>query len=159
MIRPPVTLILDAGFADEIITPNADGENDITSFSYELSRNARVSLILEAEDGQEFFFRKEQARSARDYAVLFSGVVDGYVNEGKSLVLSLEANPQAQVVERRLLPDGLYTWRLIAENDNEREEATGTLQIQDADSPLPIMRTFTLSTDTFSLTVMVSMTV
>ena len=150
LIRPPVTLILDAGFADEIITPNADGENDITSFSYELSRNARVSLILEAEDGQEFFFRKEQARSARDYAVLFSGVVDGYVNEGKSLVLSLEANPQAQVVERRLLPDGLYTWRLIAENDNEREEATGTLQIQDADSPLPIMRTFTLSTDTFS---------
>ena len=113
-------------------------------------RNAQVSLILEAEDGQEFYFRKEQPRSARDYRVLFSGVVDGYLNEGENLALSLEDNPQALVVERRLLGDGIYTWRLIAENDNEREEASGTLRIENADSPLPIMTTFTLSTDTFS---------
>ena len=37
LIRPPVALILNAGFADEVITPNADGDSDITSFSYELS--------------------------------------------------------------------------------------------------------------------------
>lgn len=150
LIRPPLALILEAGFTDEMISPNADGDNDITRFRYELSRNARVSLILEAEDGRQFFFRQEQPRSARDYEVLFSAVVDGYVNEGDNLALSFEDNPQALVVERRLLSDGIYTWRLIAENDNEREEMTGTLTIQDADSPLPIMTTFTLSTDIFS---------
>jgi hypothetical protein len=150
LIRPPLALILEAGFTDEMISPNADGDNDITRFRYELSRNARVSLILEAEDGREFFFRQEQPRSARDYEVLFSAVVDGYVNEGDNLALSFDNNPQALVVERRLLPDGVYTWRLIAENDDEREELSGILTIQDADSPLPIMTTFTLSTDVFT---------
>lgn len=150
LIRPPQTLILSAGFADEAISPNADGENDITSFSYELSRNARISLVLVSENGQEFYFRKDQPRSARDYTVLFSGVVDGYVNDGENLALNLDNNPQAIVVERRLLPDGLYTWHLIAENATEHEEATGTLKIQDADSPLPIMSSFTLSTNVFS---------
>ena len=37
--------------ADDISTPNADGESDATPISYELTRNAVVSIYFEDEDG------------------------------------------------------------------------------------------------------------
>lgn len=149
-LQPPTALILSAGFDDDTITPNADGNNDITTFRYEIARNAQVTILFENENGDVFHFREAQARIAQDYEVLFSGVVDGYVNAGETLALDLNDDPAALVVERRLIPDGVYTWRLIAENDNEYEEISGTLTITESDSQLPIMTTFTLSTDIFT---------
>jgi hypothetical protein len=141
IVAPNQPLILAAGFDHEMITPNADGEDDITTFRYELARNARISLIFEAEDGTQFYFREGESRSPRDYAVLFSGVVDGYVNDGETI---------PGTVERRLIPDGRYTWRLLAENERETAEANGTLMIEDGDSPLPIMSVFTLASREFT---------
>jgi len=141
LIQPDVPLILDAHFVDEVITPNADGENDITTLFYELSRNAHISMIFEAEDGTTYAFREDESRIAREYSVLFSGVVAGFVLDGEHI---------PGTVERRLLPDGLYTWRLIAENAHEREEVRGTLRIEAGDSPLPIMSTFTVGSNEFT---------
>ncbi len=150
LLQPPSDLIISAGFADDVITPNADQDNDITEFRYELSQNATISIAFENETGDIFYFREQQARAEGDYQVFFSGVVDGYLNEGESLVLDLNDNPDGMAVERRLIPDGMYTWRLVAENENRREERSGTLTIRDSDSQLPIMQTFTLSTDVFT---------
>lgn len=142
ILQPNLPLIVSADFDDAIITPNADGEGDITRFAYELARNATISLTLASEDGQEFIFRQDEQRIAGEYEVLFSGVVDGFVLPDEDIF---------GTVERRLMPDGDYTWTLTAiGEDGEAVEATGMLTIQDADSPLPIMSIFEVGPDTFS---------
>ncbi len=149
-LQPPTDLIISAGFDNDTISPNADQDNDITRFSYELARNATVSIFFESEDGEIFYFREEKSRSKGNYEVFFSGVVDGYVEDSEPLALTVDENPDAMVVERRLMPDGVYTWYITAENDTERQEMNGTFTIENSDSQLPIMTTFTLSTDVFT---------
>lgn len=141
LLQPPRPLIVAAGFDDAIITPDADGENDITRFSYELSQDATVSLIFTADDGTEYVFRDQQPRVAESYSVLFSGVVDGYTLPGETI---------PGTIERRLMPAGTYTWRLIAAGDDETAEEQGTLTIEDADEALPIISTFTIGPDRFT---------
>jgi hypothetical protein len=150
LIRPPQDLILEAGFDSETISPNADGVADITRFHYELSRNANVSIVFENENGQSFYFRENEARSPQSYEVFFSGVVDGYLLDGEDFSLNLAENPNAMVVERRLLPNGNYTWRMIAENDSEVEEKSGSFLIEGGDTELPIMTTFSISSNFFT---------
>ena len=55
------------------ISPNADGDSDATSISYEISRNATVSIYFENEAGDRFYFRQEKPRGAGEYSVTFSG--------------------------------------------------------------------------------------
>jgi hypothetical protein len=143
LLQPNLPLITGAGFSPEIITPNADGDDDVTLFSYSLSRNARISLMLESEAGEIFVFRQDEARIADDYQVLFSGVVDGYVREGEEI---------AGAVLRRLIPDGEYTWRLTAvgTESGEQDERSGTLTVRDADSPLPEISAFSIWPDVFT---------
>jgi len=142
IISPPLPLIVSAGFDREIITPNADGDNDIATFSYTLARTATIDLVLIGDDGKEFYFREQQIRSDDDYAVLFSGVVDGYILEDEEIY---------GTVERRLIPNGTYTWQLTAVSDSgETMTKTGTLVVEDGDSPLPIISIFTVSPSTFA---------
>lgn len=126
----------------ETISPNADGTDDATLISYEISRNATVSIFFENATGDRFYFRQEKPRGAGEYSVLFSGVVDGYLL------------PDEQVegeVLTRLLQDGVYTWWLTAVDESGTiETAQGQLTIADADPELPEMRNFTLSKHTFS---------
>ncbi len=141
-IQPPQPLIVSAGFEMDTITPNADGQTDVTVFRYTLSRNARVSLIFEAEDGTQYIFREDEPRSRDDYQVEFSGVTDGFTLPDETV--------NGEVISR-LIPNGRYTWRLraIAEN-GETEEDTGILNIQEGDAVLPDIVTFTVSPAVFS---------
>ncbi len=143
LLQPDLPLITDAGFTLDTITPNADGSDDITTFQYSLSRNARVSLQFEAENNTIFTFRQDEARIPDDYAVNFSGVVDGYTLPDESI--------SGQVL-RRLIPDGRYTWRLTATDaqNGEIDERSGSLTIQDGDSPLPFITVFSISPDIFT---------
>ena len=142
LLRPPLPLILEAGFDREVISPNADGEDDIAVFSYALARPAQVSFSLTNEAGLTFFFRREQPRADDEYSVLFSGVVDGFLHEGETV---------PGVVERRLIPNGAYSWLLEAkEHDGEALRATGSLSVEAGDTPLPIMSEFRISPDVFS---------
>lgn len=142
IISPPLPLIVSAGFDREVITPNADGDNDIATFTYELSRTATIDMTLTDENGQSFSFRDAQVRSDGEYAVLFSGVVDGFILADEDIFGD---------VERRLMPNGTYTWQLTAtEESGELITATGTLIVQDGDSPLPIISIFTVAPDIFT---------
>ncbi|MCU0512706.1 MAG: hypothetical protein MUE40_09060 [Anaerolineae bacterium] len=141
LLRPAVPLIARAGFDDPAITPNADGSSDVTTFRYALARSARVSLTLTGADGVVYAFRHEEPRMAGEYSVLFSGIVDGYTRPGEDI---------AGVVERRLLPDGVYAWALTAAASDETQSATGTLTITAADAALPLISTFTVSPDVFT---------
>lgn len=143
LLQPPQPLLVQAGFAHESISPNADGVQDITVFSYEISENAAVSLLFEREDGLEFAFRDAERRGAGEYNVQFSGIVGGYTLPGEEI---------AGDVVRRLIPNGDYTWRFIvtAEDDGETMEASGSLTVLDADSPLPEMIEFSVFPQVFT---------
>lgn len=143
VISPPLPLIMAAGFDRDAISPNADGENDLAIFEYRLARPAVIDLALTAEDGgRTFYFRRRQTRDDGDYTVLFSGVVDGYLLEGEEV---------ASRLERRLMPNGLYSWRLDAETEaGETMSRSGALLVEEGDSPLPIISIFSVSPMVFS---------
>ena len=136
------SLLRNVTVRDAVITPNADGESDATPIAYGLSRNATVSIYLEDEAGQRYYFRQEKPRGAGEYQVLFSGVVDGYRLPDEAI---------AGDIQTRLLRDGDYTWTVTATDfDGVTETQQGTLTIAEADPELPEVRNFTLDKDTFT---------
>ncbi len=140
ILRKPGPLLTDAGFDKTQISPNADGVDDVTTIRYSLSQPATVSVYLEGETGT-YYFRKNEPRSSGDYIVEFSGVVDGYTF------------PEEQVpgvIERRLIPNDHYTWVIEAIGDEKTSSASGTLDVVNADSALPILSTFDIYPDVFS---------
>ncbi len=129
-------LLYDVVVSPDHITPNADGEADVTRIAYKLSRNANLSIYFVDEAGERHYWRKDKRRSAGSYDVLFSGVVE---------------TPGQGSVKARLLPDGTYTWVIEATDDSgHTEQATGTLTIADADASLPELRGFSVSPQVFS---------
>lgn len=142
LVQPNLPLITEAAFEPSTITPNADGDDDVAQFTYTLTRNATVSLTLEAESGETYVFRQDEPRMADEYGVLFSGVVDGF---------SLPGDDVSGEILRRLMPDGTYTWRLTATTDSgEQAEETGSLTIADGDHSLPDLENFTVSPTVFT---------
>lgn len=143
LLQPNLPLIIQAGFSLETITPNADGLADVTEFSYTLSRNARISLMFEADAGTAYVFRQDEPRTVGEKSVLFSGVVDGYTLPDETI---------SGIIERRLIPDGRYTWRLQAQDEQGGaiEELTGILTIENGDKQLPELVSFSVSPDVFT---------
>lgn len=142
LIRGDSTILRSAAFADSAITPNADGDQDITLITYEISRNATVSIYFEDAAGERYYFRREQPRGVGEYSVYFSGVVEGYELPGESY--------DGQILAR-LLQNGDYTWAIEAtDGRGNREEARGNLTISGADTLLPEIRDFSLTRDTFT---------
>lgn len=142
LVAPPGRLIADVTFRPDVITPNADGSDDVTELSYSLARNAHVTLTFTGEDGRVFTFRNNEPRIAQAYRVIFSGVVAGFVNPGEDI---------AGEVVRRLMPDGVYTWRLHAVTEaGESDERTGSFTIRDGDAPLPELTAFDIEPDIFT---------
>lgn len=143
-LNPPRPLLENAAFSLSQITPNADGQTDVTVFSYTLSRNARVSMVFESSTGQQFAFREDERRSEGNYSVQFSGVVDAFSLEADQLPADLR-------LERRLLTDGVYTWSITATDDEgESQTQSGTLEIVGADSELPIISAFDVGPTIFT---------
>ena len=135
-------LISEASFSLDTITPNADGDRDLTRIEYTLSRNSLVSIYFTDESGRTYYFRQDERRSAGDYSVLFSGVVDGYVRP----VENLEGR-----VETRLLPDGKYTWVIEGvDASGGVEKQTGALTVREGDSIVPDIQGFSVSPAVFT---------
>ncbi len=124
-LRP---LLYDVAVTPAVISPNADGIEDVTRFRYKLSRSANLSIFLIDADGNEHYFRQNRRRSAGSYRVDFGGVVDG-----------------------AMLPDGVYTWVVQAVDDNgQQARVEGTLTLQNADVERPELRGFSIYPDVFT---------
>jgi hypothetical protein len=142
IFKGDTSLLRDAMVDESSISPNADGVQDATKISYEISRNSDVSIFFEDEEGQRFYYRKEQPRGAGEYSVLFSGVVNGY--------LLPEEEIEGEILTR-LLQDGQYTWTIAALDEEGRlETASGPITIVDADKVLPELRDFGLDKRVFT---------
>jgi hypothetical protein len=122
-------LLYDAQVAPDHITPNADGDTDITLIEYSLGRSADLSIYFIGPDGTQHYFRDREPRAPRDdYQVFFGGVIDD-----------------------RMLPDGTYTWVLEAEaTDGERMEKRGQLTLSEADTVFPEITQFTVGPPVFT---------
>nr|HID14604.1 hypothetical protein [Anaerolineae bacterium] len=139
-------LLSDVSFSTDLITPNADHDNDVLVITYNLSRSAEVSIYFEDPDGNRHYFRDHVHHGPsveEPYQVYFAGVVDGYVLPGEQF--------EGFTVEKRVLQDGAYTW--VVEATDARgvtERVTGTLTIADADTTLPELRGFSVYPPVFS---------
>jgi len=131
-------LLSDVSFHTDLITPNADRDNDILIITYNLSRSAEVSIYFEDEGGNRYYFRDHAHRGPsveEPYQVYFAGVVDGYVLPGEQF--------EGFTVDKRVLQDGIYTWVVEATDKmGHTEWASGTLTIAEADAVLPKLRGF-----------------
>ena len=58
----------------ERISPNADGQDDVTLIEYEIGRTALVSIYFLDGQGQRYTFREAERRSRGEYQVYWSGV-------------------------------------------------------------------------------------
>lgn len=117
-------LISQASVEPPIISPNADGDSDVARISYSIRRPSKVSIYFVDEQGQRYYFRKEKSRSARDYNVLWGGVIDG-----------------------RVLSDGTYTWVIEAKDDARGiiDSRQGEISIVDADTDAPEFHNFSVN--------------
>ncbi len=124
-LRP---LLTDVSISPDVISPNADGIDDVTRFSYKLSRSANLSIFLVDAEGRNHYFRDARRRSTGSYRVDFGGVIDG-----------------------AMLPDGAYTWVVVAVDDEGREtRAEGQVTLQNADVARPELQGFSVYPQTFT---------
>ena len=141
--RPRGPVLVEAGLSLDAITPNADGDADVTQLSYRLRRQADVTITFEAADGETHVFRQSQPRVRGEYGVLFGGVVDGFVLPGEEI---------EGTVERRLLPDGEYRWIIRATDalTGRVDERSGPLTIAGGDPDLPDLSDFSIAPEVFT---------
>ncbi len=145
-IGPFRSLLYDVSVADTEISPNADGEQDVTRIEYKLARNATLSIYLvdrahsQDDEGQRHYLRRERSRSrtlgGRTYRVDFGGVIP-------QKVYGLRQD--------RVLPDGEYT--LVLEATDERGRSMTRefpLTIVDADTSPPELQGFSLDRHLFT---------
>lgn len=87
-------LLSNVTVAPSTISPNGDGNQDVTILSYRIGQPSTVSIWLEDQHGQRYILRDRVRRfpSTEHYQLRF----DGTVPEGDS--------------QRRVLPDGTYTY-------------------------------------------------
>jgi hypothetical protein len=142
IVQPARPLLADVSFSLSRITPNADGDSDLTEIRYTLHRTAQVTIAFtDRATGARYVFRDAEIRPADTYSVLFSGVVDGFTLPGETV--------EGQI-EQRLLPDGEYDWTVEAIGDGETMRADGTLIIADGDPGMPLIEAFDVSPRVFT---------
>jgi hypothetical protein len=144
VIQPGGPPLISASISPATITPNADGQTDVTGIHYVLRRPSTVSIYFVDSNGNRYYFRKEKARAAGPFDINFSGVVDAYALPGESV-------PAGNTVLARVLQNGAYTWVIDATDDlGQHNQVSGPLTISGADSALPFLSTFTISPPTFT---------
>jgi len=110
-------LIYGVEINPSVISPNADGTDDIAEIKYSLARQSTISIYLLDAEGNRYDFRVDQRRSRGERTAYFSGVIAD-----------------------RLLPDGTYTVVFEAkDNDGYIETQEHEITLVDGDkTPLEI---------------------
>jgi hypothetical protein len=135
-------LLHGVSVAPDAITPNADGDQDVTEIAYSLRRSADVDVFFDNAQGERYFFRQKQRRAPGDYSVFWGGVIDQ--------PYTVETDYGPQEVLSSVLPNGHYTWTIQATEENGHSEAiSGVVSLSEADAQLPELRNFVVAPDVF----------
>jgi hypothetical protein len=136
-------LLYDVRVAPDTISPNADGDQDVTEIFYSLRRTATVSIYFENEAGERFYFRQDRRRSPGVYDVQWGGVVE--------VGRTVETSYGPQEIVSQVLPDGRYRWTIEAIDERaRRESATGSITLQEGDTVLPELHNFSVVPQVFA---------
>ncbi len=139
-------LLSDVSFNKDLITPNADRDNDVLLITFRLSRSAYLSIYFDDAAGHRYWFRNRvyHGPSAEvPYQVYFAGVVDGYTLPGEQFM--------GFAVTKRVLQNGAYTWTVEATDmQGVTKRVAGTLTIAQADTVLPELRGFSVHPPVFT---------
>jgi hypothetical protein len=137
-------LLSNVKVAPVVISPNADGKDDVTHIKYQVGRSADVSIYFVDAAGGRRYFRNAQRRSPGKYDVYWGGVI----NDPQVRMV----DGQAMVVESQVLPDGVYTWVIEAVEapaGGHSQTAEGQITLQGADTSLPELHNFTVIPQVF----------
>ncbi|MBI3978863.1 MAG: hypothetical protein HY331_11820 [Chloroflexi bacterium] len=127
-------LLADVRASQSAVSPNGDGQDDVAYLHYTVGDSARVSIVLESSGGR-YVLHDRLPRTAGSYSFRFDGTY----------------RPDSGRDERRVLADGTYTFRIIAETAGGRQvEQTGTIAIAGADTQPPLIADLTISPDRVS---------
>jgi hypothetical protein len=122
-------LVHDVQVQPSVISPNADGIDDVARISYKISRRSELDIYFLDQEGSAHYFRRGNRRAPGEYEALFGGAIDGQV-----------------------LPDGEYTWVVeatdLSSDDVERVE--GQLIVAAADSRPPTVEDFVVFPQSFT---------
>lgn len=112
-----------------LISPNADGKEDVARILYRVGRPATLSIYLVDSQGQRHYFRRDGSRSpGEEYEAWFGGTIEG-----------------------QMLPDGSYRVVLEAvDGQGHTTRAEAPLEIREADVSPPELRDFALSPPKFT---------
>jgi hypothetical protein len=133
--------------SDTTISPNADGDSDVTRIEYKLSRNAQLSIYVEDAQGEKRYFRRDRPRSrtlgGETYRVDFGGVIPVEVGGLR---------------QDRVLADGLYTLAIEARPSEASSGAAAAsvdrrafeFVVEGADTAPPELQGFTLDRHLFT---------
>lgn len=94
------TLLTDVSIRPAVISPNADGVDDIAEFKYSLSRQSTISIYLVDADGLRHDFRVDKRRSKGERTAYFGGVIDGTLLPDGDYRLVFEATDTRGVEQR-----------------------------------------------------------
>ena len=136
------SLLYNVAVTPDSITPNADGQQDVTQISYSLRRPADVSIYFQNEAGERFYFREDRRRAPGDYRVLWGGATDETRIE--------ETSYGPQEILSQVLPDGVYQWTITAtEPGQESQQVTGSITLADGDTTMPELHNFVVVPEVF----------
>ncbi|NLE75379.1 MAG: hypothetical protein GX605_01335 [Chloroflexi bacterium] len=142
-LRP---LLSEVVFEPSVISPNADGVDDVTHIFYRLSRSADVSVYFVDAQGTRHYFRQGNRRSAGRYDVYWGGVIRSEAEDTTQL-----DEHTVWAARQRVLPDGEYQWVVEAVDDAGRTaQESGALVIQNADTTTPELQGFSVSPHVFT---------
>jgi len=122
-------LVYDVEIQPEVISPNADGVDDVAKITYKISHQCRLYIYFIDAQGREYHFREGNRRPRGEYEALFGGAIEGQV-----------------------LPDGQYTWvvEAVDETTGQTERVEGRLTVTKADSSGPELENFTVFPQVFT---------
>ncbi len=136
-------LLYDVSVSPDVISPNADGQDDVTRITYTLGRNAYISIYFIDEQGNRYYFRNHRRRARGPYTVLWGGVIESE---------EVRETPYGrQMIVSRVLPAGTYTWVIEAQDDRgNKARQEGRITIVDPDTTVPELRNFSVTPQVFT---------
>lgn len=136
--------------APTVISPNADGRDDVTHIKYRIGRTAAVSIYFVDQAGGRHYFRQAQRRSPGKYDVFWGGTINPAQGAAGAMAQLREVPGGTMLVESQMLPDGVYTWVIEATDlSGHTARAEGSIILQGADTRLPEIHNFTVVPQVF----------